>query len=249
MPCGPCNSVRWPRWHATKLHKMRLGQARNRRGKEGRAMLPEDRLDALLSLHTENWRLQPDNPATNDLNGHDDLQPLLDVAERLTDLAGAQPSPEFIARLEVQFLAEAAYLQDQAGAEPPLLGNDMTTLPGSDPAMLFPSLMPPILGNDAPTLPGITWAAEQEDGTELDVVPGQLRSARRRPARRARLLWPAVAAALLLLIGATTFTAAAAASPGTVLYGLHRWEQRVQVGMVGSPPDRTNVQLSSAQSG
>jgi hypothetical protein len=211
-------------------------------------MLPEDRLDALLSLHAENWRLQPDNPATNGLNGHDDLQPLLDVAERLTDLAGAQPSPEFIARLEAQFLAEAAYLQDQAGAEPPLLGNDMTTLPGSDPAMLFPSLMPPILGNDAPTLPGITWAAEQEDGTELDVVPEQLRSARRRPARRARLLWPAVAAALLLVIGATTFTAAAAASPGTVLYGLHRWEQSVQVGMAGSAADRTNLHFSYAQS-
>src|SRR5262249_25096279 len=159
---------------------------------------------------------------------------LLDAADRLTDRAGAQPSPEFIARLEAQFLAAAASLQEQAGAEPPLLGNDLTTLPGSDPATLFPSLVPPILGNDAPTLPGITWAAEQEDGTELDVMPGQRRSARRRPARRVRLLWPAVAAALLLVIGATTFTAAVLASPGTVLYGLHRWEQRVQVGMAGS---------------
>src|SRR5689334_2298013 len=97
MPCGPCNSVRWLRWHATKLHKMLWGEVRNRRGKEGRAMLPEDRLDALLPLYAENGRLQPDQPATTGLNGHDSLQPLLDAADRLTDLADAQPSPEFIA--------------------------------------------------------------------------------------------------------------------------------------------------------
>jgi uncharacterized membrane protein YgcG len=210
-------------------------------------MLPEDRLDALLSHHSENGRVPPDQPATTDLNGHDSLQPLLDAADQLTDLASVQPSPEFIARLEAQFLAEAAYLQEQAGAEPPLLGNDMTTLPGGDPATLFPSLVPPILGNDAPTLPGIIWAAVQEDGTELDSVPGRLGSARR-PARHARLLWPALAAALLLVISATTFTVAAAASPGTVLYGLHRWEQSVQVRMAGSAADRTNLHLNYAQS-
>jgi hypothetical protein len=47
--------------------------------------------------------------------GHDDFQPLLDVAERLTTLS-RRTSPEFIARLWPTF-TEAAYLQEQA--EPP----------------------------------------------------------------------------------------------------------------------------------
>jgi hypothetical protein len=52
---------------------------------------------------------------------------------------------------------------------------------------------------------------------------------------------------LLFTLGSTTFIAAAAAAPGTPLYGLHRFEQGVQVSLAGSAADQTRLHLDYAQ--
>ncbi|HEX6819903.1 MAG TPA: hypothetical protein VF120_16120, partial [Ktedonobacterales bacterium] len=218
-------------------------------------MQPEDKLDILLSLRVENGR-RTSQPPTNELNeldeltmlnGHDGLQPLLDAADRLTELGSAEPSVDFTARLEAQLFAQADYERERA-AEPVALGNDATTLSASDPAALPTGDLPPSLGSDTPTLPGIEWPILPEEATEADIMPFQRPvSAPRRRARRTRLLWPVLAATLLLAIGSTIFSAAASAGPGTLLYGLHRWEQNVQVSMASSASDRTRLHLGYAQ--
>ncbi|MGE5335292.1 MAG: hypothetical protein ACM3N4_11370 [Nitrososphaerota archaeon] len=203
-------------------------------------MQPEDRLDALLSLHDEAQEEHGAPPSANipadSLIGDDDLQPLLDAAYRVAELRSEAPSPDFAARLKTRFLAQAAYLEERAGDAPELLGgieNDTTTLPPVD--------APPLIaGNDDPTLPGIEWSAV-DDTTETGLA-----AARRRTVWK-RLLWPALAAALLLAIGMTTLTAAAAADPGTPFYGLRRWEQSIQVNMAGSAADRTSLHLTYAR--
>jgi uncharacterized membrane protein YgcG len=52
---------------------------------------------------------------------------------------------------------------------------------------------------------------------------------------------------LLAVVGTSTFMAAASASPGTLLYGLHRFEQGVQVSLAGSATERTRLHLTFAQ--
>jgi hypothetical protein len=212
-------------------------------------MQPEDRLDALLSLRAENERRQAEQPLANGLNGHDDgLRPLLDAADRLAELGGAQPAPDFAARLETQLYAQAAYMQEQRRAEPISFGSDVTAAATGDPTLPPAPAMPPLLGNDAPTLPGSAWTAAQEDATEAEIAPPRSPyAAARRRTGWTRLLWPALAAALLLAIGTATFTAAVAAGPGTPLYSLHRWEQGVRVSMAGSAADRTRLHLAYAQ--
>ena len=74
-------------------------------------MLPEDRLDALLSLHAEN---SPGQPSANGYAEFADLQPLLDASARLEGLRNAEPTPEFAGHLETLFLATAASLREQS---------------------------------------------------------------------------------------------------------------------------------------
>ena len=240
-------------------------------------MLPEERLDTLLSRHIQNENSQERHQhVDNGDDAHDgddgdnrddgredyaDLQPLLDASGRLTALNGAEPSPDFADRLETLFLATAASLSDH-GAAPASFDDSM--------AARFADTAPPRLGNDYPTLPGVRWD-ELDSMDSIDKMDNQATVAdsmdsmdnqatvadnaiaplapvplRPRPVWR-RLVWSALAAALLLAIGATTFTAAAAAGPGTPLYGLHRWEQGVQVSMAGSAADRAKLHLEYAR--
>jgi hypothetical protein len=209
-------------------------------------MHSEDRLDALLSSHGKNGRIQADQPAANGLNGHDEndgLQPLLDAADRLAELASVEPSSDFTDRLETRIFAQAALLEAQNRAES-MLASAPTLPPEQDMAAL--------VRDDAPTIPGSAWEAPyDEEATEADIVPLPLRrpngATPRGQTRWTRLLGPALAAALLLALGTATFTAAAAAGPGTPLYGLHRWEQGVQASMAGSAADRTRLHLAYAQ--
>lgn len=200
-------------------------------------MQPEDRLDALLAIRVERRPSRAESPGPESLSGREangDLEPLLVAADRLAELGSAAPSPEFTANLEALFLARAAYLRENGRSG----GTD--ALP-----ILAP---PPLLGNDDPTLPSISWGDDLPRVAHADRRPG--RSARRAAQQRTvwrRLLWPAVAAMLLLAIGMTTFTAAAAAGPGSPLYGLHRWEQDLQVNIAGSATDRTRLHLGYAQ--
>lgn len=52
---------------------------------------------------------------------------------------------------------------------------------------------------------------------------------------------------LVLLLGTSLLAVAQASAPGTPLYGFKRWEQHVQVSLFGSPYDRAEQQLQSAQ--
>ena len=204
-------------------------------------MFPEDRLDALLSLHTE------DGPGQHSAHDHShdsrvDLQPLLDASDRLSGLSSAEPAPEFADRLETLFLATAASLREH-GEAPDSLEDDI--------AARYADELTPRLGNDYPTLPGVRWDELDSMDSQATVADGGVAAHTPVPlhprAGWRRLVWSALAAALLLAIGATTLTAVAAAGPGTPLYGLHRWEQGVQVSMAGSALDRARLHLEYAR--
>jgi len=198
-------------------------------------MLPEDRLDTLLSLRVAERRGQSERLVDYDIREAGDLESLLAAADRVTDLGDKEPSEDFAARLEAIFLSHAAHLRERDGIAP---------LP-----ILAP---PPLMGNDEPTLPsmlpGGEWAAALGHGTGTETAPGNrgYRGANRQTVWR-RLLWPALAATLLLAIGMTTFTAAALAGPGSPLYGLHKWEQNLQANITGSVADRTQLHISNAR--
>src|SRR5689334_21195128 len=210
-----------------------------RHGKEGKAMLPEDRLDALLALRVGARRGRNEQPSANGSGHGGDLQPLLDAADRVATFGDEEPSQAFAARLEALFLARAADLRERNGFVSQPLLSDATPLPLIE--------TPPLIGNDDPTLPGIEWSAASNDATLPDIPSvGRPIAARRQPAWR-RLLWPALAATLLFAIGMTTFTAAALAGPGSPLYGLHKWEQNIQANLTGSAADRTQLHISNAQ--
>jgi hypothetical protein len=203
-------------------------------------MLPEDRLDALLSLRVDARQGRAERPSANgigDVGDVGDLRPLLDAADRVATLGDEEPSHAFAARLESLFLARAAYLRQRDQITPSLAG-DLTPLPLYE--------MPP-LGSDDPTLPGIEWSAAANDATLPDTIQVVRPSAARRQPVWRRLLWPALAATLLFAIGMTTFTAAVLAGPGSPLYGLHKWEQNFQANLTGSAADRTQLHISNAQ--
>jgi hypothetical protein len=198
-------------------------------------MLPEDRLDALLTLRVETRRGHQTVNTIGAVAEPADLQPLLVAADRVAALRDEEPSEDFAARLEAIFLSRATYLRERDGIAP---------LP-----ILAP---PPLMGNDDPTLPnmlsGDEWAAALGNGTWTETARGNQgsRSVDRQMVWR-RLLVPALAAMLLLAIGMTTLTAAAAAGPGSPLYGLHRWEQNLRANITGSTADRAQLHISNAQ--
>lgn len=202
-------------------------------------MLPEDRLDALLSLYVER---SPTQSSANDHVERADLQPLLDASDRLEGLRSAEPTPEFAGRLETLFLATAASLREQSG------GGESAASFGGDIAARYADEPPPRLGNDYPTLPGVRWDAPDSMDNQTTVADDPRRPTALHPrAGWRRLLWSALAAALLLAIGATTLTVAAGSGPGTPLYGLHRWEQDVRVSIAGSAADRATLHLAYAR--
>lgn len=207
-------------------------------------MQPEDRLDALLSLRVNGASQTDEASSAHALNGYhggnEDLQPLLDANDRLSALRVAEPSTDFADHLEALFLATAASMGNDDSSDWTSQPHDAGWLPVRE--------APPLVGNDDPTLPGIRWRRMDSEATETGATPlRRLPVGTFRQTNWRRLLWSAVAAALLVAIGATTLTAAAAAGPGTPLYGLHRWEQNVQVSMASDPTARTQLHLRYAQ--
>src|SRR5678815_1717096 len=86
-----------------------------RAARGGQIMQPEERLDALLSrrLRERTWN----NTAEETVNGTDELEPLLDAAERLSIQSDAEPSSTFADQLEAALLSRfAASATDTATA-------------------------------------------------------------------------------------------------------------------------------------
>jgi hypothetical protein len=101
---------------------------------------------------------------------------------------------------------------------------------------------------ESAALPAVGWSATPPGATDAALFRlWREHVSFGRMSRMARLLWSAAAAVLLLALGATFFIAAAAAAPGTPLYGVHRFEQGVQVSLAGSDADRTRLHLDYAQ--
>lgn len=191
-------------------------------------MLPEDRLDALLSSHGA-------LPQSYAGLGDDDtaFAPLLAAAAQLAALADARPSATFVQALEDHFLSHAVALAASNTATQ--AGYNTPALPGSD----FPTQSSTLAFADAPMHPGSTSPihrreARQQRGFAL------LRS------HYPRLLPQAIAASLVLILAVGALTAAAAAGPGSFLFPLHRFEQGVQLGISGSAADRFKLHLSYA---
>jgi hypothetical protein len=198
-------------------------------------MEPEERLDNLLAFHTTTVWKEHDPSAELSQNGHESLQPLLAVADRVAQLHTAEPSPDFTDHLEAQIFALAGAVQALESGE--FLPEDGGSAPR--------------LGDDTPTLPGTWRDSGSEDTTEADIdaswPPGAPWRAARLRSRWRSLLWPVAAAVLLAVVGTSTFMAAASAGPGTPLYGLHRFEQGVQVSLASSAAERTRLHLAYAQ--
>lgn len=191
-------------------------------------MLPEDRLDALLSP-----RVAIPQPYA-DLSDDDvTFGPLLAAAAQLAVLAEARPNATFVQALEDRFLARAAILADAHMATQ--ISYNTPTLPGND----FPTLPGTHTFADTPISPGSTRSTHQRE-TQQRRGFALLRS------RYPRLLPQAIAASLVLILGIGTLTAAAAAGPGSFLFPLHRIEQGIQLGLSGSAADRFRLHLAYA---
>lgn len=190
-------------------------------------MLPDDRLDALLTS-LEEGRLQP-----ADVDA--DLLPLVKVARRLSHLDSAAPSPDFASDLHSRLMAHTAALQarhaDFADA----------TLPGAAYApddMTVPLATLP-LGNAR--VNHATWPTRSSGSGAVDQPA-------RRPSRghRSRLFWQGLAAAVVFLVCGGTFGVAAFAQPGNPLYGLRTLEGHVGVAVAPTGADRAQQQLNGA---
>lgn len=187
-------------------------------------MLPEDRLDALLSPRRAMPQL-PTGMSDQDMP----LAPLLAAAAQLAVLADARPSATFAQALEERFLARAAALADAGTAT--RIGYTAQTLPGSD----------------FPTLPSsYTAVGSRADSPTRQRATPQQRGLALLRSRYPRLLPQAIAASLVLMLGVGALTAAAAAGPGSFLFPLHRLEQGIQLGLTGSPADRFRLHLGYA---
>ncbi|MGZ3668075.1 MAG: hypothetical protein ACXVDA_26730 [Ktedonobacterales bacterium] len=183
-------------------------------------MLPEDRLDALLSSRgvlPQPYAGLGDDDAT--------FAPLLAAAAQLAALADARPSATFVQTLEDRFLSHAA------------------TLAATDTATQVGYNTPTHLGAQAfagvPTHPGSTTPTRQRESRQQRGF-ALLRS------HYPRLLPQAIAASLVLLLAVGALTAAAAAGPGSFLFPLRRFEQSVQLGISGSAADRFKLHLAYA---
>lgn len=84
----------------------------------------------------------------------------------------------------------------------------------------------------------LALACRATDGSHARATPS------RRRARR--ILWPTIAAAVLIVFSMATLFAAANAAPGSPLYGLHRWEQGVNVTLADGPAERARLHLRYA---
>lgn len=195
-------------------------------------MLPEDRLDALLSP-----RGTPPQPYTGQ-NGDDaTFAPLLAAAAQLAVLADARPTASFAQALEARFLARAVTLADAGRASHPAyntqssLDSEYPTLPAA-----YTYAGAPARARERPRAGQSTRQRETQ----------QLRGVALLRSRYQRLLPQAIAASLILLLGVGALTAAAAAGPGSFLFPLHRLEQGVQLGLSGSAADRFRLHLGYA---
>jgi len=184
-------------------------------------MEADDRLDALLAA-----RQMGERPPASLAGASDDtLLPQLVVADLLARRHAATPSAHFVADLEARLLEHAAQSGEQAARR-------ATTSTSSRAA-----------------------GARQAHGAGIQRPWLAQRGARPAPRARGRLLGASrrlstalLAASLLLALSVGILAAAASAAPGSPLFGLHRLEQNVRVGLASSPSERARLHLSYAHS-
>lgn len=196
-------------------------------------MLPEDKLDSLLSA-----RAHGSSPMDEDAG---ELQSLVDVADRLTRMGQAQPEPDFAAELHGDLMARVALLREEralAASGPivqPYTGQYAPTIPLS------------LHASDARTTPIRRWDDGALDPTIADLPEAPRRSTTRRTrVSRSRVFWQGIAAAVVLLVCGGTLSVAAFANPGSPLYALRQLEGHVGVPSAPSAADRARQQLSAA---
>jgi len=147
------------------------------------------------------------------------LVPLLDAARQLAPLRAATPSPDFVGTLHEVLLARIAALRVGDEAEHAYVSGDAYTEPDLE-------IVRPVASR--PTAP------RRQRGS-------------RAPARHGARWWQlAVAAMLCLFFGGVFLAAGASATPGSPLYGLHRWEQSFRAGVASSPADKVRLHLNYA---
>lgn len=193
-------------------------------------MLPEDRLDSLLSSS---------RGSSADPIRDEELGPLVDVAQRLAQLGAARPTAGFAAQLHADLLDHVAALRAQQDLDDQMLvagdgsGPDDATVP------LFTRVSPIRPAGWTDTRPYVADPMSAAD----------LRSARRRRSGRggrSRVLWQGIAAAIALLVCGGVLSVAANAQPGSPLYGIRQLAGHVGVASNPSAADRARQQLSDA---
>jgi hypothetical protein len=226
-------------------------------------MQPEERLDVLLSQR-QSGNVPTADDGTRSAASTDRIQErevaeseptaLLGAADRFAVWGASEPSPAFADRLEAELLARFAIRSEKAlnGTIPlaaPASDAADGRVVGSTAAPAQPSAVPlglPRMHRQS-TAP-VRRLAPSVAATQL---PAALLSRAHRPqphGRMSRLLLSAVAATVLLSVGAGALAAAAAsAGPGQPLYGVHRVEQEVWVGLASSHEERVRLHLHYAQ--
>lgn len=196
-------------------------------------MLPEDRLDSLLSSPSRRYSSTGENEG--------ELRPLVDVADRLARLGQAQPEPTFAAELHDDLMACAALLREERALAASGTAFQM------DAGHYAPTVPLSPRASDARTTPMRPWNDGSLDPTIADLPEAPTRiTAPHSHSSRSRVFWQGIAAAVVLLVCGGTLSVAAFAQPGSPLYALRQLEHHVGVPGVPSAADRARQQLSAA---
>jgi hypothetical protein len=167
---------------------------------------------------------------------HEDLEPLLEIADDLALVGTIFPTPSFADALERRLLARAGWQS----------GDTLAYTPGPTSVNTTP------LGDDGHVQ---DQARDHDEVSEAPTVP--LLAMADRPSRRASRpargsqrvswkVWTSIAAAIVLALTVTTLTVAANASPGTALYGVRRWQEDARTNLAMSDADRAKLHIQYA---
>lgn len=199
-------------------------------------MLPEDNLDLLLSSRALGSSTMGDDAS--------ELNPLVDVADRLARLGQVKPGADFASELHGDLMARVAMLRD--GRAFPTGGQAVSADAGQY-APTVPLAPRSFEERTTPMRQMRQWSDHDAlDPTVVDLPelprPTPVRRAR---VSRSRVFWQGLAAAVVLLVCGGTLSVAAFAQPGSPLYALRQLEAHVGVPGAQSASDRARQQLGA----
>lgn len=189
-----------------------------------------ERLDAQLSARLAN------GPATihaapTDPSDTEETLPQLLAADVLAQWRSATPRARYADALEARLLAHATTVVIRGEGRMPATAPTEDAAAGSASASSW-----------SPAI--VSWRRESGSRSSAQSVRKTARGGgHMRPFRSL-----AVATVALLALGAGVVVAAASAGPGSPLYGLHRAEQNIRVGLATTPAERVRLRLAYAQS-